>query len=51
MFTTIKVTTLDAYGREVSQWHTPGSTGLTLADIVAAHASNGEDVIEARWIR
>ena len=51
MFTTIKTVHLDEYGREVPTFHNVGESGVSLADIVAAYAAQGETVIEARYVR
>lgn len=54
MFTQVKVTTLDAFGREVETFYAAGSAtdnDASLADIVHALDAQGETVISARYVR
>lgn len=51
MFDTIKTVHLDDYGREVPTFHHVSESGVSLADIVAAYAAQGETLIEVRYIR
>lgn len=51
MFTQIKTVHLDNYGREVATFHNVGQSGVSLPDIVAAYAAQGETLIEAKYVR